>query len=119
MESDEDLREGPSEDPEEDILVVEAVWPYYQRARRSRGVPDGEQYRPPTGTDPGSRYARWNPAEEALLAWYEDVKDRLVSPVTRLPFSSARSLVLALHGAFRFRRSAAQFGKKRRRPKKK
>ena len=99
--------------------MVEAVWPCYQRVRRSRGVPDGQVYRPPTGTDPKSKHARWSPAEEAILAWHEEVKHRLVSPDTGLPFSSVRSLVLALHGTFRFRRSAAQFGNKRRRTKEK
>ena len=99
------------------ILVVEAVWPYYQRARRSHGVPDGQDYRPPTGTDPKSKSAKWSPAEDAILAWYEDCQDRLVSPHTGLPFKSARSLVLALQSAFCFRRSHTQFLKKKRRNK--
>ena len=97
------------------IVVVEAVWPYYWRVRRLRyGLQDGEEYRPPTrGALATSRFARWSPAELAILLWHDDVRGRLVSSFTGLPFTSVRAVIFEMREAFRFRRSSQKFNRKR------
>ena len=100
------LPDGPVVDVEEatGIRVVEAVQPHYRRMRRTQfGLDEKEPYRPPTkGASAASKFARWSPAELAILRWHHSVQSTLV------PFGLAKALVLALNEAFGFRRNAQQ-----------
>ncbi|KAF0291907.1 hypothetical protein FJT64_010049 [Amphibalanus amphitrite] len=112
------LPDGPVVDVEEatGIRVVEAVQPHYRRMRRTQfGLDEKEPYRPPTkGASAASKFARWSPAELAILWWHHSVQSTLVSSAG-LPFGSAKALVLALREAFGFRRSVQQLQRKRER----
>ncbi|XP_043208429.1 formin-like protein 1 [Amphibalanus amphitrite] len=112
------LPDGPVVDVEEatGIRVVEAVQPHYRRMRRTQfGLDEKEPYRPPTkGASAVSKFARWSPAELAILWWHHSVQSTLVSSAG-LPFGSAKALVLALREAFGFRRSVQQLQRKRER----
>ena len=97
------------------VLVVEAIFPHYNAVRAEFGLEPEAVFQPPTrDASAQSRFARWSPAEVAILRWYEDVRVTLVSPAG-LPFASTRALVLALRAAYGFRRTASQFLRKRER----
>ena len=98
------------------ILIVEAILPTYNEVRAAEfGLEPGQKYQPPTrGASAQGRFARWSPAELAILRWHESVKGHLISSAG-LPFASTRALVLALKEAYGFKRTAAQFQKKRER----
>ena len=95
---------------------MEDILPIYNQVRAAEfGLEPGTTYQPPTrGASAQGRFARWSPAELAILRWHESVRGRLVSSAG-LPFASTRALVLALKEAYGFKRTAAQFLKKRER----
>ena len=97
------------------VMVVDAILPHYNAVRAEFGLEPDAVYRPPTrGASAQSRFARWSPAELAILRWHEAVRGTLVSSAG-LPFASTRALVLALRAAYGFRRTASQFLRKRER----
>ena len=61
------------------IRIVGAVWPTYQRVRQMHFL---LEYQPPTGTDPGSDFARWSPAELAILLLLQDNRNGFVYGVS-------------------------------------
>ncbi|KAF0288929.1 Titin [Amphibalanus amphitrite] len=97
------------------VLVMESLGPIYQQVRREFGLAPGEEYRPPTGAAADSRFARWSPAEQAIMRWLNANERRLVSRTTGMPFRSVRALVLELRHFFNFRRTATQLVRRRKR----
>ena len=89
--------------PATGIRIVEAVRPFYESVRRYFGLAPGEQFGGGAAEpDCRSRFARWSPAETAIMQWYEAVQHQLVHNTTGRAFRHLRDLLAALRINFWF-----------------
>ena len=91
---------------------MEPLQPYYERVRLEEfGLAPGQAAR----QGERSRFARWSPAEVAILRWLQDARHRLVSPSIRLPYPNLMTLVAQVRLHFRMTRGADKILRKLRR----
>lgn len=91
---------------------------FYAVARAEYGLGDGQSYRSSSwGMQPSSRsqFARWSPAETAIIYFYLAAGPRLLNPVTGMPFRDAQAFIGMARMALGFNRSVVQWYRKTKR----
>lgn len=92
--------------------------PFYAAARAEFGLAEGQEYRDLLYARPGPsgsrdrEFARWTPAETAVIRFYRAAGSRLRNPTSGLPFQNAASFVATAQSLLGFTRSHKQFARK-------